>query len=140
MKSSVFLDTSYVVALLSPSDRHHATAGRLARQLQQEQTALLTSRAVFLEIGAIFSKPAVRATAIRFLSAFEEEGTFEVVPLHEPLYYKAFSLFSQRLDKSWSLTDCISFIIMQERGIQQALTADVHFQQADFTTLLLEEN
>jgi predicted nucleic acid-binding protein len=45
-------------------------------------------------------------------------------------YYRA------RADKAWSLTDCISFVVMSEHGLSEALTADVHFEQASFRALL----
>jgi uncharacterized protein len=41
-----------------------------------------------------------------------------------------------RRDKEWSLTDCISFVVMKERGLTEALTADHHFEQAGFKALL----
>ena len=56
--------------------------------------------------------------------------------LSEQLYHRAFELFKQRPDKAWGLVDCISFIVMQDRGITEALTADEHFRQAGFTPLL----
>jgi len=59
-----------------------------------------------------------------------------VVPLSEALFRQSFDLYRQRLDKEWGLTDCISFVVMQERGITEALTADHHFRQAGFLALL----
>ena len=52
------------------------------------------------------------------------------------LFASGSDLYAQRLDKDWSLTDCISFVVMRERGIAEALTADHHFEQAGFTILL----
>ncbi|MFM5887405.1 MAG: type II toxin-antitoxin system VapC family toxin, partial [Dolichospermum sp.] len=60
----------------------------------------------------------------------------EVVLLTNSLYKLAFDLFKQREDKEWGLVDCISFIVMQDRGISDALTTDIHFQQAGFRALL----
>jgi uncharacterized protein len=60
----------------------------------------------------------------------------DVVPLSETLYSEAFALYESRLDKNWGLTDCISFVVMTERGITEALTSDEHFEQAGFATLL----
>ena len=54
----------------------------------------------------------------------------------DELLKRAFQLYKDRMDKEWGLTDCISFIIMQEFGLVKALTADEHFQQAGFQTLL----
>lgn len=66
----------------------------------------------------------------------EADPNIEVVPLSEEFYAKAFALFRDRMDKEWGLTDCISFVVMRERGISDALTADDHFRQAGFRPLL----
>jgi predicted nucleic acid-binding protein len=60
----------------------------------------------------------------------------EIVSLSENLYRQAFRLYRQRQDKEWGLVDCLSFVVMIERGVKAALTSDVHFQQAGFQVLL----
>jgi uncharacterized protein len=72
------------------------------------------------------------------LESLETDPSIEVVLLTHSLYKLAFDLFKQREDKEWGLVDCISFIVMQDRGITDALTADTHFQQAGFRALLKE--
>jgi predicted nucleic acid-binding protein len=62
----------------------------------------------------------------------------EVIPLSEQLYTRALQLYCERLDKEWGFTDCVSFIVMQDRGIIEALTTDEHFQQAGFQVLMRE--
>lgn len=59
-----------------------------------------------------------------------------LVPLSDELWRRATELFGKRLDKEWSLTDCISFVVMQDEGILEALTGDHHFEQAGFSVLL----
>ncbi len=63
-----------------------------------------------------------------------------IVLLSEDLYARAFRLYRERADKEWGLTDCVSFVVMQERKISEALTTDEHFQQAGFHALLLEDS
>jgi predicted nucleic acid-binding protein len=89
-----------------------------------------------LEIGNALSKQRYRAAAIQLLESLETDPSVEVVLLTDSLYRLAFNLFKQRGDKEWGLVDCISFIVMQDRGIIDALTADTHFQQAGFRALL----
>ena len=60
---------------------------------------------------------------------------FEVVGYVPSVYQGGFDLFANRLDKAWSLTDCISFHVMSVRGLTEALTADHHFEQAGFRTI-----
>ena len=52
------------------------------------------------------------------------------------LYDAGLRLYADRLDKNWSVTDCISFLAMRERRIVEALTTDHHFEQAGFVALL----
>ena len=59
-----------------------------------------------------------------------------IVPTTDQLWQEGFDLYQRRLDKEWSLTDCISFVVMQREGITDALTGDKHFEQAGFTALL----
>ncbi len=92
----------------------------------------MTTQAVLLEIGNALSKQRYRAAAIKLLESLETDPSIEVVLFTNSLYKLAFNLFKQREDKEWVLVDCTSFIVMQDRGIIDALTADAHFQQAGF--------
>jgi len=134
--TDIFLDASYAIALASPTDQNHARAVALAQRIRAEQIRLVTTRAVVLEIGNALSKLRHRGAAVKLLYALEHDPSVEVVPLSEALFRQSFDLYRQRLDKEWGLTDCISFVVMQERGITEALTADHHFRQAGFLTLL----
>jgi predicted nucleic acid-binding protein len=61
-----------------------------------------------------------------------------VVPATAELFAAGMKLFRSRIDKEWGLTDCTSFVIMQERKLHESLTSDDHFRQAEFSALLLE--
>jgi uncharacterized protein len=134
--TEVFLDTSFAIALSSVTDQNHVQAVKLANQIETDRTRLVTTQAILLEIGNALSKQKYRAAAIQLLEALETDPSVEVVLLTHSLYKLAFDLFKQREDKEWGLVDCISFIVMQDRGISDALTADTHFQQAGFRALL----
>lgn len=136
MRTDVFLDTSYAIALAAPSDQLHTRAVALAQQLESDQTRMVTSRAVLLEIGNALSKQRYRAAAVMLLSSLEMDLSIEIVPLSPELYAEAFDLFRGRSDKEWGLIDCVSFVVMKARGITEALTADEHFEQAGFRALL----
>jgi hypothetical protein len=137
--SEVFLDTAFAIALSSPKDRLHERAGLLAGQLQEAGTRLVTTRAVVLEIGNALRKERYRAAAVRLLSALEVDPAVEMIPLSESLYARALQLYRERPDKEWGLTDCVSFVVMEDRGLGEALTADEHFAQAGFRALLRED-
>lgn len=139
MTSEIFLDTGYVIALSVESDEYHERAVELAEQLEAEQTHLVTTRAILLEIGNSLSKERYRQAAVELLDSLEKDSSVEIVPLSEGLFVQAFELFRSRPDKEWGLVDCVSFIVMSERGLTEALTPDKHYQQAGFHTLLRDE-
>ncbi len=101
-----------------------------------DSVPVVTTRAVQLEIGAAFSRLAYRAAAAAILEAFEHDAGITVVPLDDDIYGRALALFASRPDKEWSLTDCVSFVVMRDRAITKALTPDAHFSQAGFEALL----
>lgn len=134
--NEVFLDTSFAIALSSITDQHHVRAVQLPHQLQANQNYLVTTQCILLEIGNALSKSKYRMGAIQLLESLEADPNVEIVLLTNDLYIAAFNLFKQRKDKEWGLVDCLSFIVMQNRGITDALTTDIHFQQAGFRALL----
>jgi predicted nucleic acid-binding protein len=136
--AELFLDASYAIALASASDRHHGQAQTLAREIESDPTIrLVTTRAVLLEIGNALARQRYRSIAVQLLNSLENDSTVAIIPLSETLCAAAMQLFQARADKEWGLTDCVSFVVMQERAITDALTADAHFQQAGFRPLLL---
>ena len=139
MQTEVFLDTAFAIALVSVNDRFNAQAMFLADQLEVSGTRLVTTRAVLLEIGNALSRQRFRHPAVMLLDSLEADPNIEIIPLSEQLYRRAHQLYRERSDKEWGLTDCISFIAMQDRGITETLTTDEHFQQAGFRALLRED-
>ncbi|MBC7931453.1 MAG: type II toxin-antitoxin system VapC family toxin [Rubrivivax sp.] len=138
MNRIVFLDTSYAIALSAPADQLHEQAVKIAGLIEVEGVSLVTTRAVTLEIGNALSKSRYRHAAIELLNSLEDDPAVEIVPFTEELYERAYQLYGSRADKEWGLTDCVSFIVMQERELGEALTADEHFRQAGFVALLRE--
>jgi predicted nucleic acid-binding protein len=86
-----------------------------------------------MEIGNALAKRRYRKAAVTLLEAIEQDSRIEVVPLSEDLYAQAADLYKRRADKEWGLTDCVSFVLMREKGLQEALTTDDHFRQAGFS-------
>ena len=134
--TKVFLDTSYAVALSSHTDENHKRAVELAEEFETSNTHFVTTRAILLEIGNALSKVRHRAAAVRLLTALENDPNVEVVPASDDLYRRAFELYRDRSDKEWGLIDCMSFVVMNDQELTDALTADSHFRQAGFHTLL----
>jgi len=137
--TEIFLDASYAIALSATTDRYHKLAEMLAMKIEAEGTRLVTTRAVVPEIGNALAKLRYRGDSVTLTKALEEDPGIEIIPLSEELYEKGWQLYRERVDKEWGLTDCISFIAMQEYGLTEALTTDRHFEQAGFKVLLREK-
>lgn len=138
LPSVLFLDTSFIIALSHANDPHHARAKLLDREMSRQHVGCLLHTGILLEIGDGFSRKERREKGEQLLERLLNEKAYDVVQVTDQLVLRAFELFRSRMDKSWGLTDCISFVIMAEAGITDALTADVHFQQAGFRALLVE--
>lgn len=139
MRAEVFLDTAYAIALSSPNDLFHRRAIQLADELKSAGTRLVTTRAILLEIGNALSKQRYRRAAVLLLDSLEIDPRVQIIPLSEQLYARASKLYRERLDKEWTLTDCMSFIVMEDCEISEALTTDEHFHQAGFHVLMRQE-
>lgn len=132
----VFLDASYTIALASTNDRNHEKAVILAKEIEDRGRQMITTYAVVFEIGNSLAKLCYRQAAVDLIDSIEKDPNIEIIPISERLYKRAFVLYRERMDKEWGLTDCISFIVMKDLGIKEALTADEHFQQNGFHALL----
>ncbi len=136
----VFLDTAFALALANPHDLLHTRATNLADQLEDNQTRLITTRAVLVEIGNALARLRYRAVGIQLLVSLESDPNIMIVPFTENLYHQASELYRARPDKEWGLTDCISFVVMHSLNLTDALTYDHHFQQAGFRALLRDNH
>ncbi len=133
MTGAVFADTTFYVALVNRRDALHSLALDWAVQ-NARQT--VTTEFVLLEVANFFKQEGNRATFAKFVARLQDDDLTTVIPADTTYFRRGLQLFSQRGDKEWSLTDCISFIAMNDLGIAEALTADHHFQQAGFVLLL----
>ena len=133
--ATYFADTSFWVALVDRRDLYHSRA--IERSLNIGGS-IITTDAVLLETANTFSRPDWREKVIELVNHVRARDDVEVLPLSGAIWVRGWKLFSDRPDKSWSLTDCISFEVMRERGLTDALAADAHFHQAGFQALLLD--
>lgn len=135
----VFVDTAAWLALINVDDDFHQSAQQVRKRLKEEGYKFITSDFVFLEVADALTSPLVRQQTIAFINRFKKLPSLEVIPVSNSLWQRGWQLYSQRPDKDWGLTDCISFMIMKEENISWAFTSDQHFQQAGFTRLLSPE-
>ena len=99
---------------------------------------MITTTAILLEVSDAFAGVSVRHLGTQYLQTVRTDPTVEVVALTADVIDKAVDLYLSRSDKEWGLTDCISFVVMEERGSTEALAYDQHFVQAGFRTRLRE--
>lgn len=132
-----FLDTGFVIARFNRRDQYHDKAKELAGIISAGQE-LWTTDAILLEIAAAFSHPSQRPIALSLWDQFHGGSVrYRVVEAAGSRLAQAVELFRDRADQSWSLTDCLSFVVMNEQQLSDALSADHHFQQAGFRAMLL---
>lgn len=136
MSKSVFLDTSGWLALVTTRDKLHSAANVLWRRLGRERSRVLLTDWVVAEVGNSLSKGPARTVFDRSLQQLRSDPSTTIQNIDAFLLDEALELFRERIDKTWGLVDCASFVVMQKAGIQEAFTADQHFVQAGFTKLL----
>ena len=133
MINKIFVDTLFVVALINQRDQYHQRASELADSLETQ--LLITTDAVLLEIGNALARN-YKNEAVEIIEHFFGSDEVEIVRLTPELFAQAFTLYKTHQDKAWGLVDCISFLVMKQAEVSQALTFDQHFVQAGFQALM----
>ncbi len=128
-----FADTYYYLALLSESDAAHAAATQASRSYRGR---VVTTAWILAEVADAFAEPALRPSFLGLMEVLRGDPQVTIVPPTQEWFDRGIALYAKRPDKAWSLTDCISFVVMEQMGLSEALTADRHFGQAGFTVLL----
>ena len=129
----VFADAFYYVARLNRHDQHH---DRVLAFSSDFRARLLTTDWVLMEVADALAKSECRPRIRDFIHHLRQSSACEVVAASRELQDRALELYHQHRDKSWTLTDCVSFVVMRDRGLTDALTEDHHFEQAGFTARL----
>jgi hypothetical protein len=131
----VLVDTAAWIALVNTRDEFHKQAEDMIAELRHRNAMLVTTEFVLLEVANSFCTVAWRDKAIKLINGLRLTPNLRIVPASSSLVADGWQLYASRVDKEWSLTDCIS-IVMQREKIEQAFTSDHHFAQAGFTKLL----
>ena len=130
---AVFADTSYYLALTNSLDQHHAAVCQWTSAFAGTS---VTTAWVISELASAMSQSVNRPFFLSLLRDLQTDARVTIVPPSKELFDRGIDLFSQRTDKEWSLTDCISFLVMQDHGLKEAATLDHHFIQAGFNVLI----
>ena len=135
----VCVDTAAWIALINSGDNLHTQAKQVRYKLRQQNAVLVTTEFVLLEVADAFCDSSTRMQAVSFIEGLESLAILQIISIERSLFTEGWLLYKQRPDKDWSLTDCISFVVMSQENIVQAFTSDHHFEQAGFIKLLANE-
>jgi predicted nucleic acid-binding protein len=130
---AVFADTSFFLASLNRDDQLHQKAIALSRKITASR---ITTEFVLLEVANAMTGLGQRSQFVEFYASLREHPRARIIPVSQKLFSRGYNLYAEREDKEWSLTDCISFVVMSDAELSDALTQDHHFEQAGFTALL----
>ena len=130
---AIFADSFYFFALANDRDQAHARAVAFNRGFAGQ---LVTTRWVLAELADGLCGQSTRASFLSILDLLESDPDVVIVGSTDELWQEGIALYRDRPDKDWSLTDCVSFVVMQREGLRDALTGDRHFEQAGFVALL----
>jgi predicted nucleic acid-binding protein len=131
----VFADTSYYLALVNPVDPRHERALDMAENLLGRT---FVTEYVLIELGSALSRGSDRSVFVELVKQLQNDRSTVIIPSSSSLFRQGLTLFAGRPDKDWSLVDCISFVVMKQRHLKEALSMDAHFAQAGFRALLRE--
>ena len=130
--NAVFADTFFYLALLDDTEPDHERA--LAES--KISRLIVTTEFVLLELGNACARAEDHADFLVLVAGMRASPRVKIIPLASELFNRGLARMRERSDKNWSLTDCISFVVMEAEGIREALTGDQHFEQAGFKALL----
>jgi predicted nucleic acid-binding protein len=133
----VFIDTGSLIAIEMVADQHHSAAIGSWRQILRDPPQFVTTSSVLSELITFFTSRGRHAKAVDIAENLKASASVRVVHVDEELFEAGFEYLKRRPDKRFSLTDCISFVLMNRLGIQQALAFEAHFEQAGFTRIPL---
>ena len=134
--AEVFLDTGYIIALEDADDENHSAAIRhregLMRMPPSSLADLTTTSYVVDEVVTFFNARGQHAKAVELGKTLLSSPSVTMIHVGEDLLRRGFDLLRERPDKRYSVTDCVSFVVMRERGIATAFAFDRHFEQEGF--------
>jgi hypothetical protein len=137
VNTPIFIDTGYILALVNTTDKYHERARATA--LTTPPPFIITE-AVLIEIGNALSNLRWRQLGVAALNDLRSDPNITVIPTDTGLLNRAIELYASRPDKEWGLTDCLSFVVMQDNGVREALSTDRHFEQAGFQIVLAADS
>ncbi|MGB5768689.1 MAG: PIN domain-containing protein [Crocosphaera sp.] len=130
----IFADTFYWVALINKKDNWHQRVIELTSTLKNVE--IVTTDEVLIEVLNFLSATvSLRGRTVQFVDDIMNNPHIQVIPQNRESFLQGLNLYRRRLDKKYSLTDCISMTVMKRLKINEVLTHDHHFKQEGFIIL-----
>lgn len=131
----IFFDTSFIIALETADDQNHEFALKCWKNIVASLPTLVTTSYILDEVVTFFNSHNRHTKAVEIGNRLITSPSIQFIHVDEALFNEAWEYFKKHEDKSYSLTDCISFIILERLRIQTSLAFDKHFVQAGFKNL-----
>lgn len=135
MSRSFFIDTSYIIAVLSKADYNHVVAIDIAKRIGKNDKLFYTEAIMYESLNAL-SKARTRRAVLEFFDSLARNPNASLLHTTPTQFQAALEFYRKHLDKDWGLVDCVSFQTMKAKRIKYALTADAHFEQAGLIAVL----
>lgn len=136
MTETVFVDSFAWIAVINKSDNYHRISLKTLEEFLNKHVNLITTNYAIVETINALSKVEFRKAVIEFINKLERSPSVEIVKITDEIYNNAWTLYQQRMDKNWGITDCTSFEVMRMFNIRKAFTNDKHFEQAGYSVVV----
>lgn len=138
INEQAFIDSAGWASLFIRTEPHYRAARTTFDEWRRRNIELVTTNYVLTELVALFTSPLriPRPRQIEYIETIKAAPYLQIVHIDFELDTAAWALLKTRVDKSWSLVDAASFVVMSHYKISEALTTDHHFEQAGFVRLL----
>ncbi|HEY9825586.1 MAG TPA: nucleic acid-binding protein [Stenomitos sp.] len=130
----MLLDTSGLLCYVHQNELQHQAAVQFLRIINKKYVTHSYVLAELIALALIRRFP--RAAVLAFVMDLLNNPDIETVWVDEQLHREAMKLLMERQDKTYSLCDAVSFVLMRQRGMTEASTTDRHFEQEGFVKLL----
>ena len=127
---TVFADTGYYIALVNSEDEYHLLAREYTASFRG---SFLTTSWVLLELANHLAKEPNRALFLSLFDDLRKNQRVRILPPAQAEFDRGIEPYRHRPDKDWSLTDCVSFVVMRDHGVNEALSTDRNFEQASLS-------
>ena len=135
-KAPVFLDTAALLALANKRDNLHKQAKNIRDRITKERRTILTTEWILTEFLNAMQRPPARTLAIHMVEQLRQSKRVQILPVSSEDWQRGYQLYRDRLDKAWSLVDCISIQLCRQKSVYEVFTSDRNFAQAGYQVLM----